>query len=69
MRLCGHTGSPPENFRNNMDSIRIILSLNDQYAREVTTRAAQLTESETPTFMMEGIRPVCIELFVDPEFL
>lgn len=57
----------PRLVRTDPDSIRIFLRLYDQYEREVTARAAQVTGADAAT--TEAVRPVSLKFCVDPEFL
>lgn len=59
--------NPPKLIRTDAESIRVFLRLYDQYSKEVTARAQQLTIQGTTT--TEAIRPVNLKYCVDPEYL
>lgn len=57
----------PRLYRVNPKTIRVFLSLYDQYEKEVYERAAQITNVSAVT--TEAVRPVSLKYCVDPEYL
>lgn len=65
--LVATSGNRPHLLRTDVESIRILPRLYDQYSDEVTAGAQHLTASWSTT--TEAIRPVNLKFCIDPEYL